>query len=185
MIRLITWLDPHQIDVYETGAWHMDYNFTDSSERSDRRYIPFSLSLLGEGIANNPDEPDLYADMGFVHYFRKIEDFPQSARWFEKGWGVVSAKKIGDTGDPTQFDEADKGVMTVGHGLAHAYEFSGDIPAALAQWNKCLALHDRLIKQKPNDFSEQQDKGIAEKQVAEMQGRLKYRPIDTAKPLCL
>ena len=47
LIRVITWLDPHQIDVYETGAWHMDYNFTDSSERSDRRYIPFSLSLLG------------------------------------------------------------------------------------------------------------------------------------------
>ena len=29
MIRIITWLDPHFIDVYETGAWHMDYNFTD------------------------------------------------------------------------------------------------------------------------------------------------------------
>ncbi len=183
LIRVITWLDPHQIDVYETGAWHMDYNFTDSSERSDRRYIPFSLSLLGEGIANNPEEPDLYSDMGFVHYFRKIEDFPQSASWFEKGWNVVTAKKLSDMDDPTQFEEADKGVMTVGHGLAHAYEFSGNIPAALAQWNKCLALHNALIKQKPSDFSEVQDRGIAEKQVAEMQGRLKYRPIDTAKPL--
>ena len=94
LIRVITWLDPHQIDVYETGAWHMDYNFTDSAERSDRRYIPFSLSLLGEGIANNPDEPDLYSDMGFVHYFRKIEDFPKSAQWFEKGWDVVQAKNL-------------------------------------------------------------------------------------------
>jgi len=181
LIRVITWLDPHQIDVYETGAWHMDYNFTDSQERSDRRYIPFSLSLLGEGIANNPDEPDLYADMAFVHYFRKIEDFPKSAEWFEKGWNVVQAKNLSDTSDPTQFDEADKGVMTVGHGLAHAYEFSGNLPAALAQWNKCLALHDALIKQKPDDFSEQMDKTIAEKQIYELQGRLKYRPIDTAK----
>ena len=183
LIRVITWLDPHQIDVYETGAWHMDYNFTDSSERSDRRYIPFSLALLSEGIANNPEEPDLYSDMAFVHYFRKIEDFPESAHWFEKGWGVVRAKNLGDASDPTQFDEADKGVMTVGHGLAHAYEFSGNIPASLDQWNKVLTLHDDLIKQKPNDFSEQQDKGIALKQVVEMQGRLKYRPIDTAKPL--
>ena len=183
LIRVITWLDPHQIDVYETGAWHMDYNFTDSSERSDRRYIPFSLSLLGEGIANNPDEPDLYADMAFVHYFRKIEDFPQSAHWFGQGWDVVTAKNLGDVNDPTQFTEADKGVMTIGHGLAHSYEFSGNIPAAVDQWNKCLKLHDALIKQKPDDFSEQQDKGIALKQLYELQGRMKYRPIDTAKPL--
>lgn len=183
LIRVITWLDPHQIDVYETGAWHMDYNFTDSAERSDRRYIPFSLSLLGEGIANNPDQPDLYADMAFVHYFRKLEDFPKSAQWFEKGWNVVRAKNLSDASDPTQFDEADKGVMTVGHMLAHSYEFSGNIPAALDQWNKCLALHDDLIKQTKGNATEQMDKTIAEKQLYELQGRLKYRPIDTAKPL--
>ena len=183
LIRVITWLDPHQIDVYETGAWHMEYNFTDSSERSDRRYIPFSLSLLGEGIENNPDEPDLYSDMAFVHYFRKIEDFPKSAEWYEKGWAVVQAKDVGDMTDPTQFDEADKGVMTVGHGLAHSYEFSGNLPAAIAQWNSVLKLHDALIKAKSSDMSETMDKTIAQKQLYELQGRLKYRPIDTAKPL--
>ena len=183
LIRVITWLDPHQIDVYETGAWHMDYNFTDSSERSDRRYIPFSLSLLGEGIENNPDEPDLYSDMAFVHYFRKIEDFPKSAEWYKKGWAVVQAKDVGDMTDPTQFDEADKGVMTVGHGLAHSYEFSGNLPAAIAQWNSVLKLHDALIKAKSSDPSETMDKTIAQKQLYELQGRLKYRPIDTAKPL--
>ena len=183
LIRVITWLDPHQIDVYETGAWHMDYNFTDSQERSDRRYIPFSLSLLGEGIENNPDEPDLYSDMAFVHYFRKIEDFPKSAEWYKKGWAVVQAKNVGDMTDPTQFDEADKGVMTVGHGLAHSYEFSGNIPAAIAQWNAVLKLHDALIKAKSSDMSETMDKTIAQKQLYELQGRLKSRPIDTAKPL--
>src|SRR5882724_4467823 len=39
LVRLITWLDPHADNVYITGAWHLDYNFTDSTERSDRRYI--------------------------------------------------------------------------------------------------------------------------------------------------
>ena len=39
LVRLITWLDPHADNVYVTGAWHLSYNFTDSSERSDRRYI--------------------------------------------------------------------------------------------------------------------------------------------------
>src|SRR5947209_9571515 len=40
IVRMVTWLDPHQLDVYITGAWHLSYNFTDASERSDRRYIP-------------------------------------------------------------------------------------------------------------------------------------------------
>lgn len=180
LIRVITWLDPHQIDVYETGAWHMDYNFTDSQERSDRRYIPMSLSLLGEGISNNPEEPDLYADMAFVHYFRKISDFPQSTKWFEKGWNVVHGKNLDDAGE---FAQGDKGIMTVGHGLAHAYEFSGNLPAAVQQWHQCLAYHDEIIKRRPDDASEKQDKTIAEKQLFELTGRLKYRPIDTKKPL--
>ena len=34
-----------------TGAWHLSYNFTDSSERSDRRYIPPAMQFLREGIA--------------------------------------------------------------------------------------------------------------------------------------
>ena len=111
MIRIITWLDPHQIDVYETGAWHMDYNFTDSQERADKRYIPMSLALINEGIANNPGEPDLYADKAFVHYFRKIEDFPKSAQAFQDGWNVIQ-NQAQDLSDSTNFDHADKGVMT-------------------------------------------------------------------------
>ena len=79
-----------------TGAWHMDYNFTDSQERSDRRYIPMSLALLKEGNHNNPDEVDLYSDMAFVHYFRKIQDFPEWRDWEKKGWNVVSAKTVVD-----------------------------------------------------------------------------------------
>ncbi len=181
LIRVITWLDPHQTDVYETGAWHMDYNFTDSQERSDRRYIPLSLALLREGIENNPDDPDLYSDMAFVHYFRKIQDFPKSAEWFEKGWTVVKSKNFND---PTEFTQADKGVMTVGHGLAHADEFSGNTSAALAQWNDCLSLHTALqAKVGPTDLAQSQNKAIAAKQIVELNGRLKYRPIDTAKPV--
>lgn len=182
LIRVITWLDPHQIDVYQTGAWHMDYNFTDSTERSDRRYIPLSLALLNEGIQNNPDEPDLYSDMAFVQYFRKIEDFPKSVEWFEKGWKVVQAKDISDPSS-TDFLEADKGVMTIGHMLAHAYEYTGQTDKALAQWNQCIAFHKALIKEKPNDLSEQNDLEVAQKKLYELQGRLKYRPIDTSKPL--
>src|SRR5512143_1790838 len=39
LLRIVTLLDPHQIDVYATGMWHIGYNFTDTEQRSDRRYI--------------------------------------------------------------------------------------------------------------------------------------------------
>lgn len=183
LIRVITWLDPHQTDVYETGAWHMDYNFTDSQERSDRRYIPLSLALITEGIANNPDEPDLYSDKAFVHYFRKIGDYSQSAATFADGWQVVKNAST-DLNDPANFAKVDKGVMTVGHGYAHALEAEGRIPDALAQWQQCLAVHNLLIQKKgPGDFSEAQDLQIAQKQVTELQGRMKYRPTDTKTPV--
>ncbi len=183
LIRVITWLDPHQIDVYETGAWHMDYNFTDSQERSDRRYIPMSLALIKEGIVNNSDEPDLYSDEAFVHYFRKIADYPKSAASFADGWQVVKAASQ-DLSDQTNFDKVDKGVMTVGHGYAHALEAEGNIPAALAQWNQCLEIHQLLLQKKgPGDFAETQDFQIAQKQVQELTGRMKYRPIDDKTPV--
>jgi tetratricopeptide (TPR) repeat protein len=98
MVRIITWLDPHNIDVYETGSWHMDYNFTDSEQRSDRRYVPVAIALLQEGIANNPDVPELYADLAFTHYFRKVGDYPKAVEWYEKaeqipGWDVTKFRR--------------------------------------------------------------------------------------------
>ena len=183
LIRVITWLDPHQIDVYETGAWHMDYNFTDSQERSDRRYIPLALALISEGIANNPDEPDLYSDKAFVHYFRKMGNYVPSAATFADGWKVVEDESK-DLNDQTDFSKVDKGVMTVGHGYAHALEAEGSIPAAMTQWQQCIAIHHLLLQKKgEGDFAEQQDLQIAEKQAQELKGRMKYRPIDDKTPV--
>jgi tetratricopeptide (TPR) repeat protein len=84
IIRLVTILDPKQIEVYATGAWHIAYNFTDEQNRSDRRYIPLALRLLEEGVQHNPDTYRLYHETGWL-YFHKIEDnFDTAAKWFEK-----------------------------------------------------------------------------------------------------
>src|SRR5581483_345749 len=82
LVRLITWLDPHADNVYVTGAWHLSYNFTDSSERSDRRYIPPSQKLLDEGIANNPNLWEIKFEKGWQNY-DKIKDFPAAEAAFE------------------------------------------------------------------------------------------------------
>ena len=58
LVRMVTWLDPHNIDVYTTGAWHLDYNFVDyANTLSDKRYIPASIapSTLAASVSvNNP-----------------------------------------------------------------------------------------------------------------------------------
>lgn len=189
MIRIITWLDPHQTDVYETGAWHMDYNFTDSSQRSDRRYIPLSLALMREGIENNPNVPDMYSDLAFTHYFRKIADFPQSALWFQKGQDMVAGMQEQAANDPhnadlrQQANEAADTTITIGHGLAHALEAEGKITQALKQWQFCVASHkSNIAKGIGKQFGEASSLQVAEKQLNEMQMRVKWRARDT-KPL--
>jgi tetratricopeptide (TPR) repeat protein len=171
MVRIVTWLDPHFIDVYETGAWHLDYNFTDSDQRSDRRYVPIAISLLEEGIANNPDEPGMYADLAFTHFYRKVEDFPQSVYWYEQGQkALVQSHSLYD-------------VSTVGHGLAHAYAACGEIDKAIAEWAYCVKLHKEDLAANPKDFSQTEGIDIAQKNMDELIMRKKWRPIMTKPPL--
>lgn len=190
MIRIVTWLDPHQIDVYETGAWHMDYNFTDSSQRSDRRYIPLSLALLNEGIANNPTIPDMRSDLGFTHYFRKIGDFAKAAQTFAAGQAMTQDlwnQSLAHPNDGELHTEALDGrtsVIGLGHGLAHALEAQGRIPEALAQWQYCVATHqDNVARGIGKQFNEQGTLQNAQKQLYEMQQRLKWRAQDTTPPI--
>ncbi len=82
IIWLVTRLDPHQIDVYATGMWHIAYNFTDEGSRSDRRYIPSATALGVEGTKNNEHTYELFFETGWL-YYHKIEDaYPESVKWF-------------------------------------------------------------------------------------------------------
>lgn len=190
MIRMICWLDPHQVDVYETGAWHMDYNFTDADQRSDRRYIPLALALMREGINNNQDVPDMYGDMAFTHYFRKLGDFVGAASYFSQGQqSMENLDKISDA-HPKDLEladsrkTADNSITTTSHGLAHAYEALGEIPQAEAQWQYCIQRHELNIKNGVgNVYSDKSSEQVAQKQLYEMQQRAKWRPLDTAVPI--
>ena len=73
MIRIVTLLDPKQIDVYSTGMWHIAYNFTDEAQRSDRRYVSVALALGKEGSQNNDYSYELYFETGWL-WFHKIND---------------------------------------------------------------------------------------------------------------
>jgi len=84
LIRLVTWLDPKQIDVYATGMWHIGYNFTDEEQRSDRRYIPSALALGKEGSDRNPETYELFFETGWMWYHKVDDDYQKSVDWFLK-----------------------------------------------------------------------------------------------------
>jgi tetratricopeptide (TPR) repeat protein len=190
LIRIITWLDPHQIDVYETGAWHMDYNFTDSFQRSDRRYIPLSLALMREGIANNPNVPDMYADLAFTHYFRKIGDYPMAKVWYVKGQAVddsqraATANDLSDSNDRADAKAAAQSVTTLGHMLAHTYEALGEIPEAIKQWQYCIQMHQWNITHNTNEkYPEQFGLKASQRGMYEDERRMVWRARDTKVPV--
>lgn len=84
MIRLVTWLDPKQIDVYATGMWHIAYNFTDEQSRQDRRYIPAAIALGREGTRNNPYTYELFFETGWIWYHRIDDQYDQAVQWMRQ-----------------------------------------------------------------------------------------------------
>jgi tetratricopeptide (TPR) repeat protein len=84
IIRLVTILDPKQLDVYATGMWHIGYNFTDEEQRSDRRYIPSALALGKEGIRNNPETYEMFFETGWMWYHKIDDDYHQAVKYFQE-----------------------------------------------------------------------------------------------------
>jgi hypothetical protein len=147
LVRLITWLDPHADNVYVTGAWHLSYNFTDSSERSDRRYIPPSQKLLDEGIANNMNIFDIKFEKAWENY-DKIKDFPTAE---------AALKLAIDTPPQKGSDDWPYGApVRVLHTLAHCYEKEGRIPMALDEWQQAMRRSEEDLKKNPKDYSAKQ-----------------------------
>ncbi|MBM3493662.1 MAG: hypothetical protein FJX72_04970 [Armatimonadetes bacterium] len=144
MVRMVTWLDPHNLDVYITGAWHLAYNFTDSSERSDRRYIPAAQKLLEEGDANNSGVYDIAFELGWQNT-DKIKDYLRANHWYK----ICAEKRKGmdERGELTQ-----PVPMFVRHQLAHSYARLGRIDEAVAEWRKALLMSNELVRKDPKDY---------------------------------
>jgi len=144
IVRMVTWLDPHQLDVYITGAWHLSYNFTDSNERSDRRYIPAAQTLLEEGYENNKTLYDIPFELGWENT-DKIKDYDRAEHWFR----IATAAKSSDAG-PGKLEPAP---MFTWHQLAHSLERQGRIDEAADVWRTVLAMSEKKVAAKPGDFT--------------------------------
>lgn len=141
IIRLCTILDPHQIDIYSTGMWHIAYNFTDQDQRSDRRYIPIALALGKEGTQQNPNTYELFFETGWI-WFNKIDDnYDKAVDWFEQ----ATQRK--------DMQEARRNL------LAHAYERAGRV-------DKALDTYFQLLKQATDNYNAAPN-AIGDRQVME------------------
>src|SRR2546423_466341 len=129
IVRMVTWLDPHSLDVYITGAWHLAYNFTDSSERSDRRYIPAAQKLLEEGDANNSAVYDIAFELGWENT-DKIKNYDRAEHWYR----IASRRKRIEPGK-----NPDDAPMFVLHQLAHSLERQARIDECIDVWKQCIA----------------------------------------------
>lgn len=130
MVKQITTIDPHQIDVFATGAWHMAYNFM------DKRLIQDGVDFLQDGCNKNSTVYDLFFERGYMHY-DKTKLYPEAVKAYQE-----SSTKRTTTGkkEPPSY---------VRHQLAHAIEKSGDIDAAVAQWAANLEVGKRLEAENP------------------------------------
>jgi hypothetical protein len=116
LFYIVTWLDPHQLDVYSTGAWHLAYNL------GDQRLIPEGAKFLHKGIADNPNVWDLYFQQAYLHS-HKIKDFA-TANKFAK----LAATKKGTDNQPAPY--------YIDNMIAHSYGENGQLDEMFDQWEK-------------------------------------------------
>ena len=134
MIREIVMIDPHQLDVYATGAWHMAYNFM------DKRLIDDGIQFLQDGCRNNDSVYDLWFELGYMHY-DKTKDYRKAVEAYR-----TSSTKKRTTGEEVA-------PSYVRHQLAHAIEKMGDIDAAIKQWEENYRIGQELEQKEGKDFS--------------------------------
>lgn len=140
LIRLVTWLDPHQLDVYATGMWHIAYNFTDEESRSDRRYIPAAIALGKEGAKKNDNTYELYFETGWLWYHKVDDVYDRAVYWFEKA------------------NEKDDMLPARRNLLSNAYQRDGRIEDALELYTKLYKeASDRFAKDPVMQFRQIRD----------------------------
>lgn len=98
LMRTCVALDPHFVEAYLIGSWHLSYNATAQmldtpwpSREWDTRYqvclgekerfYYFAIDFLKDGIRRNPRNYRLYFDLGFAIYKQKLEDYENAVKY--------------------------------------------------------------------------------------------------------
>lgn len=79
LINIATTLDPQLIHAYRFGAIFLSEQTPIGAQQPEK-----AVALLKRGIKQNPDEWQLYRDLGFVYYWY-LQDYKQGAESFLEG----------------------------------------------------------------------------------------------------
>jgi hypothetical protein len=142
IIRLCTILDPHQLDIFATGMWHIAYNFTDQDERSDRRYVPTALALGKEGCVQNPNSNEIYYETGWIWYHKIDDDYDKAVSYFQQAvekQDILPARR---------------------NVLAQAYQRDNQVQQALEYFYKLKAEADDRLKANPSQGAKQESETL-------------------------
>ncbi len=157
IIRIVTMLDPKQIDVYATGMWHIAYNFTDDQQRSDRRYIPSALALGAEGARNNDYTYELFFETGWLWYHKIDDNYEKTVDWWEQ------ANQVKD------MQEARKNI------LAQAYLRAGLLDEALDHYESLLKAAEVEFEKPGAEFAVRQQRDTVETNLDNLLVRMAQR----------
>ena len=78
-IDIATTLDPQLLHAYRFGSIFLSEKSPVGAEQPEK-----AIALLEKGIRHNPDEWQLYRDLGFIYYWY-LEDYNKGAAWFLEG----------------------------------------------------------------------------------------------------
>ena len=122
ILRVITWLQPHFIEAWELGGWHLAYNMYVYAEGEPNRehYIEDGIAFLKQGLARNRNVYDLWFNIGWT-YYHKLKSYDDGIRFFR---GALRFEH------PSYIDRL----------IAHAYRKSGDIESEAKEWKRCLTV---------------------------------------------
>ncbi len=85
LLEITTALDPHLFPAYQFGASFLAPQPPDGAGEPDR-----AIQLMEYGIEHNPDNWQLYYNLGFV-YYTELKDYRNAAEVFERGSKVPNA----------------------------------------------------------------------------------------------
>lgn len=122
LLRAITWMQPHFLEAWELGAWHLAYNLYAYAKGMPNReeYIEEGIKFLKEGLVKNRNVYNLWFNLGWV-YYHKLNDYDEAIRYLR---GATKYEH------PSFVDRL----------IAHAYRKKGDIEAEYRQWQYCLTI---------------------------------------------
>lgn len=101
LMKTCTALDPHFVEAYLIGSWHLAYNVTAKMMETPwpqrkwdakhgacvgekEKYYHVAIAFLKDGIRNNPRNYKLYFDLGFAVYKQKLKDYPNAVKYLSE-----------------------------------------------------------------------------------------------------